>query len=455
MEQKILVADDEPLIRRFLQKELAGQGYVVFAAEDGQSAISLAQQQSPDLVILDLKLPDLDGIEILKRLHEIDPHLCILIITAYGTIDTAIQAIRLGACDYITKPFDLEAIFLSVRKALQQCSRKRDVISFREGERSKFGLQRIVGESPAMVQTRQFIKQIARSEASTILLEGETGTGKDLVARAIHTESSRAAWPFVEVNCAALPETLVESELFGHEPGAFTDARSRKVGLLEVAHKGTFYLNEIGDMNPALQSKLLSVIENKRFRRLGGLKDLSLDIRFIAASSKNLAAAVEKEDFRRDLFYRLKVFSVMLPPLRERLSDIPLLVDFLLLELRKDFKKQVTGMSPEVLTILGNYPWPGNVRELKNLLERAFILCETETIEARHLPAEIMEHLFPPPPGASRFKLPSQGIDLRVVERDFIQQALELCRGNQIRAAKLLKISRDTLRYRMKKFGWR
>ena len=453
MKEKILIVDDERLIRQSLEKALAGQGYAVFSAENGKTALHLLEEESPDLVLLDLKLPDINGIEVLKRLRELDKNLPVLLITAYGSIDTAIQAIRLGAYDYITKPFDLEAILLPVNNALEASRLKKEVSYFRSQENVRFGLHRIIGQSPAMREVRQRVRQIAQSEASTVLLEGESGTGKDLIARTIHNESNRADQPFVEVNCAALPETLIESELFGHERGAFTDAKTRKAGLLELAHSGTLYLDEIGDMNPTLQSKLLGVIENKRFRRVGGVKDLSVDVRFIAATNRNLATAMERGDFRKDLFYRLKVFSITLPPLRERLSDLPLLIDFLLGELRKEFKKKIVALSPEAHRVLASYPWPGTVRELRNVLERAFILCEGENIAPEHLPPELIASPSSPQRGEFLFKLPPQGIPLETVERNLIRQALEISGGNQIRAAKLLGISRDVLRYRMKKFS--
>ncbi len=451
MKEKILIVDDERLVRQSLEKELSAQGFAVISADNGAAAIALVQEESPDLLLLDLRLPDLNGIEVLKRIRETDKNLVVLIMTAYGSIDTAIAAIRAGAYDYLTKPFDLETVHLAVRQALEASTLKKKVAFFRTRQNVRFGLHRVVGESPVMKSVRQIIRQIAQSEASTVLLEGESGTGKDLVARTIHTESSRCGDPFVEINCSTLHETLVESELFGHERGAFTDAKVRKVGLLELAEGGTLFLDEIGDMNPALQAKLLSVIENKRFRRLGGVKDLSADVRFIAATNKNLSAAVQKGDFRQDLFYRLKVFPITLPPLRERISDLPLLIDFFLEDLQKEFKNKIHGVSPEAHRLLNGYAWPGNLRELRNVLERAFILCNGETIEVEHLPPE----LVCPAPSVleepSLFKLPPQGVPLAAVEGHLIRQALERSGGNQVRAAKLLGISRDVLRYRMKK----
>ena len=455
MKERILVVDDELLIRQSLEKGLAGQGYGVISAGDGKTALRLAEEEPLDLIVLDLKLPDLSGIEVLKGLRELEKNIPVLVITAYGSIDTAIQAIRAGAYDYITKPFDLEVLLLSISQALEASRLKKEVTYFRSQETSRSGLHRIVGQSPQMKEVGRLIWQIAQSDASTVLLEGESGTGKDLVARAIHTESARANQPFIEVNCAALPDTLIESELFGHERGAFTDAKTRKAGLLETAHRGTLYLDEIGDMNPALQAKLLSMIENKRFRRLGGVKDLSADVRFIAATNRDLASAVEKGGFRKDLYYRLKVFSIHLPPLRERLSDLPLLVEFLLGEFQREFKKKISALSPEAQKVLAGYPWPGNIRELRNVLERAFILCEGERIEIEHLPPELIASPLPPlQPGESPFRLPPEGINLESVERDLIRQALEMSSGNQVRAARLLGISRDVLRYRMTKINW-
>ena len=454
MKEKILVVDDERLIRQSLEKGLSGQGYAIFSAGDGKNALRLAEEESPDLIVLDLKLPDLNGIEVLKSLRELEKDMPVLVITAYGSIDTAIQAIRSGAYDYITKPFDLEALLLSISQALETSRLKKEVTYFRSQETTRSGLHRIIGQSPAMKEVGRLVRQIAQSEASTVLLEGESGTGKDLVARTIHTESARVNQPFIEVNCAALPETLIESELFGHERGAFTDAKTRKAGLLETANRGTLYLDEIGDMNPPLQSKLLSMIENKRFRRLGGVKDLSVDVRFIAATNRDLASAVEKGGFRKDLYYRLKVFSIHLPPLQERLSDLPQLIDFFLAELQRDFKKKALGLSPEAQKVLAGYHWPGNVRELRNVLERAFILCEGDRIEPAHLPPELTAPITPPlKPGESLFRLPPEGVHLESLEQDLIRQALEVSSGNQVRAAKLLGISRDALRYRMKKFN--
>ena len=453
LKEKILIVDDERLVRQSLEKKFGGEGYQVISADRGAAAIALVEEESPDLVLLDLKLPDLDGIEVLKRLREIDRNLTVLIMTAYGTIDTAIAAIRAGAYDYLTKPCDLDTILISVRQALEASSLKKEVAYFRTRENVRFGLHRIIGETPVMKEVRQKIKQIAQSEASTVLLEGESGTGKDLVARTIHTESSRSRHPFVEVNCSALHESLIESELFGHERGAFTDAKVRKSGLLELANRGSLYLDEIGDMSPPVQAKLLGAIENKRFRRLGGVKDLSVDLRFIAATNKKLAEAVQKGDFRQDLFYRLKVFPLTLPPLRERMSDLPLLMDFFLGDLRIDFKKRIQGFSRGAHQLLASYPWPGNIRELRNVLERAFILCEGETIEVEHLPPELLSQPSPRHEQPSLFMLPQQGVSLGAVERDLIRQALEKSGGNQVRAAKLLGISRDALRYRMKKLN--
>lgn len=451
MKEKILIVDDERLICRSLAKEFAQEGYTVFTAENGKEALALYEEESPEVVLLDLKLPDMNGLEVLKRLRELDKNITVLIITAYGSLDSAIQALRLGAYDYLTKPFDLEAVSFAVRQALERSRLQKEISYFRTRVSERFGLHRLIGESAPVKELRQQIIKIAQSEAATVLLQGESGTGKDLVAHIIHQESKRANYPFVELNCSALPSSLIESELFGYERGAFTDAKERKIGLLEVANKGTIYLDEIGDMNSTLQAKILNVIENKRFRRLGGVKDLVVDLRFIAASNKNLSQEVEKGHFRQDLYYRLKVFPIIIPPLRERMSDLPLLINFFLDELRKEFRKNIAGVSANALNFLHNYSWPGNIRELKNVLERAFIICDEGWIEPEHLPPELINTRPAAGRAISYWELPSQGISLRELEEDFIRQALERSRGNQVKAAKLLGISRDALRYRLKK----
>lgn len=451
MKEKILIVDDERLVRQSLAKEFTREGYHVLTAETGKTALALFEEESPEVILLDLKLPDLEGMEVLKRVREVDKNVNVLIITAYGSLDSAIQALRLGANDYLTKPFDLEAISFSVGKALESSRLQKEVAYFRSRLSEHFGLHRLIGESVPIKDLRQQIIKIAQSEASTVLLQGETGTGKDLVAHIIHQESKRANYPFIELNCSALPSSLIESELFGYERGAFTDAKERKIGLLEVANKGTLYLDEIGDMSPDLQGKILSVIENKRFRRLGGIKDLSLDLRFIAASNKNLSQEVQRGHFREDLYYRLKVFPIFLPPLRERMSDLPLLINFILNELRKEFRKKITGVSTKALNFLYNHSWPGNIRELKNVLERAFIICDEGWIEPEHLPPELLNASLNSSHIASSWKLPAHGISLKELEKDLIRQALQESGGNQVKAAKLLGISRDTLRYRLKK----
>lgn len=451
MKEKILIVDDERLVRQSLAKEFARQGYNVITAETGQEALTLCEEESPEVVLLDLKLPDMNGVEVLRRLREVDKNINVLIITAYGTLDSAIQALRLGAYDYLTKPFDLEAISFSVSKALESSRLQKEVSYFRRRVSERFGLHRLIGESVAIKELRQQIIKIAQSEASTVLLQGESGTGKDLIAHIIHQESKRAHYPFVELNCSALPSSLIESELFGYERGAFTDAKERKIGLLEVANKGTIYLDEIGDMNHSLQAKILGVIENKRFRRLGGVKDLSLDLRFIAATNKNLSQEVEKGNFRQDLYFRLKVFPIFVPPLRERMSDLPLLINFFLDELRKEFRKNIAGVSAEALNFLNKYSWPGNIRELKNVLERAFIICDEGLIEPEHLPPELVNALSNSSKTLLTWQIPPQGISLKELEKDLIRQAMEKSGGNQVKAAKLLGISRDALRYRLKK----
>ncbi|MBI5183064.1 MAG: sigma-54-dependent Fis family transcriptional regulator [Nitrospinae bacterium] len=370
--------------------------------------------------------------------------------TAYGEVETAVSALKLGAYDYIKKPFLLDDMILVCEKALETVRLKREVQDLRGRYREEYGFDNIVGNSPPMKEVFEHIKNIATSDTSTILLRGESGTGKDLVAKTIHFQSSRFNKPFVEINCAAIPDTLLESELLGHERGAFTDARELKKGLFEKASGGTIFLDEIGNMNPIMQAKLLKIIEDKKVRRVGGLEDIEVNVRIIAATNLDLWSAVNKGNFREDLYYRLKIFPIYLPPLREHKEDIPLLIKYFLDRFNREFKKRIIGVSEEAIRLLMNYGWPGNVRELKNVIERGVIVGKGDTILPEHFPKEINS-----PDSSKReiFNLPPDGISLEDVERGFILQALIRRRGNKTQAARLLNISRDTLRYRMKKLN--
>ncbi len=456
----ILVVDDEHLIRWSLDQQLRREGYTVLLAETGAEALQKAQADSPDLVLLDIGLPDADGLEILERLRAGDPEALVIMITAHGGVESAVRAMRLGAHDYIIKPFDVEELKLTVRKALDTRALRRDVARFQAELQRGSSLGDIVGDSRIIRDLKLLIQRIAQSDATTVLLEGESGTGKDLVARVIHFQSARARAPFLAVNCAALPDHLLESELFGHEKGAFTDAKALKKGLFEQADGGTVYLDEIGDMKPDLQAKLLRLIEEKSFRRVGGLRDLQVDVRIIAATNRDLSKALEAGEFRKDLYFRLKVFPIHLAPLREHPEDILPLARYFLARFSSEMRREIRDLHPEAQACLTKYAWPGNVRELRNVLERAMILASGEVLHAEHLPPEIgtgeVERPLHPatPAHAAGVTLPAEGVSLEEVERDLVRQALEATEGNQVRAARLLGISRDALRNRMKKFGF-
>jgi len=456
----ILVVDDEHLIRWSLEQQLRREGYGVLLAESGAEALQKAQADAPDLVLLDVRLPDADGLEILERLRVANPEAPVIMITAHGGVESAVRAMKLGAHDYVSKPFNMEELTLTVRKALETRALRREVTRLHTEQQEGARLEDIVGVSRVVQELRLLIQRIAESDATTVLLEGESGTGKDLVARVIHFHSGRARRPFLTVNCVALPEHLLESELFGHEKGAFTDAKTLKKGLFEQADGGTVYLDEIGDMKPGLQAKLLRLIEEKSFRRVGGVRDLRVDVRIIAATNRDLSRALGAEEFRKDLYYRLKVFPIHLSPLREHPEDILPLALCFISRFNREMRREILDIHPEAQACLQRYPWPGNVRELRNVIERAMILASGDVLKVEHLPPEIgsgqAETLsaLPIPAKTAPIALPQEGLRLEEVERDLVRQALQATEGNQVRAARLLGISRDALRTRMKKFGF-
>ncbi len=451
---KILVIDDEKLLRWSMQQNLSKEGYAVITAERGLEGLKLFIEEEPDIVLLDIHLPDISGINVLESIRKENPNAVVIMVTAFGDIETAVKTIKFGAYDFVEKPFNLEKLKLLIGKALETCSLRKEVSQFRSQLSIKYGFSNIIGKSPQMRKILELTKKVAKSDATTILLQGESGTGKDLIAKTIHYESSRASKPFIDVNCTALPETLIESELFGYEKGAFTDAKQMKKGLFELADGGTIFLDEIGDMKPSTQAKLLKIIENKTFKRIGGVKDISVDLRVIASTNKNLAEAVKKENFREDLYYRLKVIPIFLPLLRDRSEDIPPLANFFIDDFNREFKKNVKGLSKETEKAFLNYPWPGNIRELRNVIERAMILENEEYILPEHLPAEFSGEVQPANMMNAPVSLPAGGFDIEEVEKNLIKQALEQARWNQTRAAKLLNLTRDALRYRMQKFGF-
>jgi two-component system response regulator AtoC len=449
MPSKLLIVDDERLIRWSLEQTLAKDGYEVSSVPTGEAVLAAVRQDPPDLILLDLKLPDTDGLQVLRQIRELTPHVQVLIMTAYADVGTAVQAMKLGAYDYISKPIDFESLAVTLRNALEASQLRWKVRLLRETHLQPFRFDQIVGTSAAIREVVAVARKVAQSETSTVLIQGESGTGKDLLAKAIHYEGARAEEPFMEIACTAMPETLLESELFGHERGAFTDAKVQKRGLLELAHGGTVFLDEIGDMSGGLQAKLLRILEEHRFRRVGGTKDIAVDIRVIAATNRDLRQTVETGAFRQDLYYRLQVVTITLPPLRTRREDIPLLARHFLEHFSREFKKRLPALSPAAERLLMQDAWPGNVRELRNVIERAMILEDTGELLPAHLPPEIARLAAPAP----RFRLPEAGVVLEEVEREFVRQALELTGGNQTRSARLLGLTRDELRYRVKKFG--
>jgi len=442
----ILVVDDEQLIRWSLAERLRAEGYDVFEAETGKVAIERVHD-GVDLVLLDYKLPDTDGVAVLRKIKEIDPDVLVILLTAYASVETAVEAMKEGAFHFANKPFDVDDVAFMVARALETTRLRREVRRLRASQAQPYSADRMVGESSAMQMLRNLLAKVAVSPASTVLLTGESGTGKDLAAKILHFNGSRANRPFMTITCSALPETLLESELFGHERGAFTDARQQKRGLFESAEGGTVFLDEIGEMVPALQAKLLRVLEEKSFKRVGGLQDITVDVRVIAATNRNLEDEVKAGRFRQDLFYRLNVLPITLPPLRQHLDDVPALVDFYIDGFNREFRKNVTGVSPDAMKLLQGYDWPGNIRELRNVVERAMLLTGGTGLELADF--ALAAHGSSP----VGFVLPSQGVDLETLERSLVMQALERCGGNQTRAAALLGMNRDQIRYRIEKYS--
>jgi DNA-binding NtrC family response regulator len=442
----ILVVDDEQLIRWSLTSRLTDEGYRVFEAETAADALKRVRE-GVDLVLLDYRLPDSDGLTVLKQIKEHDPDILVIMLTAFSNVDTAVEAMRQGAYHYANKPFNVDEIALLVEKALETTSLRREVRALRANQAQPYSLDRIVGDDGAMVTMRTLLKKIATGPASTVLLTGESGTGKDLAAKVIHYNSQRASKPFMNITCSALPETLLESELFGHERGAFTGADRQKRGLIEMADGGTVFLDEIGEMVPLLQAKLLRFLEEKSFKRVGGATDIKVDVRVIAATNRDLEDEVRKGHFRSDLYYRLNVVPIKLPALRQRPNDIPRLVNFYVDLYNTEFRKRIHQIAPSAMEKLKAYAWPGNVRELRNSVERAMLLADGDELTIENFAIG----------GASRqaadaVELPAHGVDLEQWERSFVLQALERSGWNQTRAATLLGLNRDQIRYRIEKF---
>jgi len=456
--ERILVVDDERLIRMTLRKLLEDEKYEVIEADNGKTARELIEQDGIDLVVLDYKLPDTTGIEILKQVRESHPETGVILMTAHSSVDNAVTAIRLGAYDYLIKPVKHGELLATITKALAATRLRREVKHLRAEQRRSYGIANIVGQSRSMRDIFKLIYKVADTSNATVLIQGESGTGKDLVAKAIHYGSDRADKPFMNITCSALPETLLESELFGHERGAFTDARHQKSGLLELADGGTVFLDEIGEMGPALQAKMLRFLEEKTFRRVGGSRDIHVDVRIISATNVDIENAVRDGSFRDDLFYRLNVIPIRIPALKDRRDDIPQLVNYFVVVFNKELRKNTQQVTDAALRCLQNYDWPGNVRELKNCIERTMILGDKTVLDSTDLPEEILQYEDDGGGGNGRSSgfdpvdLPPDGVSLRSVEHQLVRQALERSSGNQSQAARLLRISRDALRYKMKKF---
>jgi two-component system response regulator AtoC len=449
---RVLVVDDENLIRVWLEAHLGDAGYDVALAADAQGARDAFTNRPPDAVLLDLRLPDGSGMDLLREFLDADPDLIAVMLSAHGDITTAVEAVKLGAYHFLEKPPKLEDIVVTLQKGLETRVLRRTVSGLRRQAGWQFAGVEIVGRSAAMQRVVELVGRVAASEGTTVLVRGESGVGKEVVAQAIHARSARGAFPFLEINCTALPETLLESELFGHERGAFTDAKERKLGLLELADRGTVLLDEIGDLPPGAQAKLLRFLETRTFKRVGGVRDVSVDVRVVASTNRDLEAAVRDGSFRRDLYFRLNVVPILIPPLRERPEDVAPLARYFLDRMTSTMRRAPRTIQKEALAMLERYAWPGNVRELKNVIERAVILEERGEIRPDDLPDEIKPggRALDLEPG---FRLPAGGIDLESLERDLIRQALEQTRGNKTRAAALLGLSRDTLRYRLEKYG--
>ena len=463
---KILIVDDDQSARWTLSEALRRWGYLPVEAGTVAQGLATFDAEFPSAVLLDINLPDGTGLDVLSEIKRRHPQTVVIMMTGNAVVQDTISALRGGAYDFVTKPIGLEELQVTIRNGIEASKLRREVTRLRSDQAKEFSFDRIVGESPAIKEMINLARKVAESEVTSVLLQGESGTGKDLLAKAIHNASRRAAFPFVAINCAAIPANLIESELFGYEKGAFTDAKARKEGLFEQAEGGTLFLDEIGELDLGLQAKLLRVFEEGAFRRVGGLKDLPLDVRVIAASNRDLRSGSEEGHFRLDLYYRLSVIQIDVPALRDRGDDCLLLAQHMIAGFNRQFRKRVGGLAPDVVEIFREYRWPGNVRELRNVIERVMILEDGDVITRAYLPRgmgsdersikpehrDSTEPQIPVnPTTGDRFRLPPEGISLEDVETSLVEQAMAHSGGNQTRAAALLGISRDQLRYRLKK----
>jgi DNA-binding NtrC family response regulator len=450
----ILIVEDEAKMRRLLELNLGEEGYGVHAASDAEAGLNLIRQEKVDLVLTDLKLPGMDGLEFLQTLKRTNATIPVVVMTAYGTVETAVEAMKAGAADYVLKPFSLEEIQLVIRKELDVHRLREENLSLREALGRRYEFKNIVARSPKMQEVLSIVERVAPTN-STVLLGGESGVGKDLIARAIHQHSRRASGPFVKINCTAIPENLLESELFGYERGAFTGAVSSKPGKFELADKGTIFLDEIGDVPSAIQVKLLRVLQEREFEHLGGTKTLKVDVRLVAATNRDLRAALEQGTFREDLYYRLNVVPISIPPLREHKEDIPYLVDHFIERFGRESGKEISGITPGGLKLLMDFHWPGNVRELENIIERAVAFSEGATLDVGDIRLDLSPRFAAGDSAASgaAVPFPPEGITLEQYEDEIIREALRRAGGNKSQAARLLGLSRNALRYRLSRMG--
>jgi len=448
----ILIVEDEPKMLRLLELNLGEEGYSIHTVADAEAGLNALRQERIDLVVTDLKLPGMDGLEFLQAVKRADARIPVIVMTAYGTVETAVEAMKAGASDYVLKPFSLEEMKLIVRKELDVHNLREENRSLREALGKRYEFKNIVARSAKMQEVLATVERVALTN-STVLLGGESGAGKDLIARAIHQHSRRVSGPFVKINCTAIPENLLESELFGYEKGAFTGAVASKPGKFELADKGTIFLDEIGDVPSSIQVKLLRVLQDREFERLGGTKTLKVDVRVVAATNQDLRAALEQGSFREDLYYRLNVVPINIPPLRERKEDIPYLVDHFIERFARESGKPIRGITPAAQKALMEFHWPGNVRELENIIERAVALSSREVIDVADIRLDLSPVKPSAAPAANAAAFPPEGLTLEQYEDEIIKEALRRTGGNKSQAARLLGLSRNTLRYRLAKMG--
>lgn len=453
MKPSILIVDDDEIMQETLSDVLRKRGYDIFSVSSGYGALSVVKKNIIDLILLDMRLPDVDGIEILKKIKEFDSDILVIMMTAYSDVQTAVSAMKSGAYHYINKPFELEELKLLIEKGLETQSLINEVRRLHKQQREEDQNSHIYGVSPQIQYVKEIIGMISKTNKTSVLIQGESGTGKELATNAIHYNSSRSNKPLMKINCSAIPDSLLESELFGYEKGAFTDAKTTKKGLFELADGGTVFLDEIGDMKPFLQSKILRVLENQTFMRIGGEREIKIDVRIITATNKDLETLIREGLFRKDLYYRLKVMVVQMPPLRDREEDILLLSNLFIEENNKEYGKNIKGLSEEAKKLMIHYPWPGNVRELKNVIERAMILIDQEFITPKHLPFELRqdERYDKKDAEPDLIEFPDL-ISLEVMEKIHLSKVLKRLEWNKSKASKVLGISRATLRTKMKRY---